>query len=93
MHSTGWWLTAAKQLGREEPGGPGRRQVEHEPALCPCGKGGQLHPGLHEGKCCQQVEESDSSCLLSMGETHPECWVQFWVPQHKGDLDILEWDQ
>ena len=93
MHSTGWWLKAAKQLGREEPGGPGR-QAEHEPKLSSCGEGGQLCPGLHEGKCCQQAEGSDPSHLLSAGETQLGCWVQFCTsPQHEGDLDILEWDQ
>jgi len=83
----------ADSCKREESGGCGRQEVEHEPMLSPCGKGGQLCPGLYEGKCCQQTEGSDHSHLLSTGETQLECWVQFWAPQHKGDLDILEWDQ
>ncbi|KAK4825472.1 LOW QUALITY PROTEIN: hypothetical protein QYF61_027627 [Mycteria americana] len=65
MHSAGWWLTASKQLGREECGGPDRQQVEQKPTLSPCGKRGQQCPALHEGKCFQQVEGSDPSYLLS----------------------------
>lgn len=32
---------------RKDPGGPGERQVEHEAAVCPCGKGGEWYLGLH----------------------------------------------
>ncbi|KAK4827787.1 hypothetical protein QYF61_021740 [Mycteria americana] len=44
----------------------------------------------HIGQCCQQVEGGDPSPLLSTGETLLECWVQFWAPQYKRDMDILE---
>lgn len=36
-----------------------------EPALCPCG---QWNPGLHEGKCGQQVEGGHPAPLLCSGE-------------------------
>lgn len=66
MHSTGRWLTAARQLGREESGGPGRQEAEQESTLSPCGEGGQLYPWLPEGKCCcQQTEAGDPSHLVS----------------------------
>jgi len=32
VHLTG------KELGRKRPGGPGRHQLEHVPAKCPCSK-------------------------------------------------------
>lgn len=33
-----------KKKGLETPGG---QQVEHKPAMCPCGKEGKQHPELH----------------------------------------------
>ena len=37
---------AGKQLGRKVLVGPSRHEVDHEAAMCPCGKAGQQHPGL-----------------------------------------------
>lgn len=36
-------------------------------------------------------EGEDPSLLLSPGETHLVCWVQFWTYQYRRDLDILGW--
>ena len=45
VQAGGW--QSGKQLCRGGPGSPGGEQVDHEPAMRPCGKGGQQHPGLH----------------------------------------------
>ena len=42
----GDWPTG-EQLCGERPGSPGGRQVDHEPAVCPCCKEGQWHPEMH----------------------------------------------
>ncbi|PKU45545.1 rna-directed dna polymerase from mobile element jockey-like [Limosa lapponica baueri] len=44
---------AGELPGRKGPGGVGRQQAEHEPAVCPGGQGGQHHPGLYQKQCGQ----------------------------------------
>ena len=56
------------QLLRKGPGVPGGHQVDHKAAMCPCGKGGQRPPGLHQAEHCQEVRGSNPSPLLSTGE-------------------------
>ncbi|GAB0191964.1 hypothetical protein GRJ2_001661700 [Grus japonensis] len=82
------WLESSSS--EKNLGCPGGRQLECESAMCPCSKDGQQHRGLHWRAHRQQVEEGDPSPLLSAGETQLECWVQFWAPQCKRDMDRLE---
>ncbi|GAB0185783.1 mitochondrial enolase superfamily member 1 [Grus japonensis] len=60
---------AGKQLCREGPGSPGG-QVNHEPAVCPCGQEGQWYPGVHSEERGQQVEGGYPPPLLCPGEGH-----------------------
>lgn len=76
------YCLGAKQLCRKRPGAVGRHQVEHEPGMCLCSRGGQQLPGLYQEECCQWVEDGDPAPLLSTGGTHLECWAQLWAPQH-----------
>lgn len=76
-----------KQLCKE-PGSPGR-QVDREPALCPCCKD-QQPPELHKEGIASRPGRW-SFRLLSNGETHLECWVQFWAPQYKKRHGCTEW--
>lgn len=62
-------LKAHGVMGCPGPGGAGGHQAEPEPAVCPCSKEGQQHPGLHLAKCCQQVSRGDPSSLCSSSET------------------------
>ncbi|PKU34018.1 rna-directed dna polymerase from mobile element jockey-like [Limosa lapponica baueri] len=40
-------LGADLQLCRVGPGSPGGQQIDHEPAMCPCGQEGQQSPLVH----------------------------------------------
>ena len=59
---------AGKQLCREGPQGTGRQQADHEPVMCPCGKGSQQNPGLCQKGGQKQVKGGDPSPLFSTGE-------------------------
>jgi len=61
-----------------------------EPAICPHSKDGHHLLGLHQAEHGQQVEGGDPTPLPITGETHRGCWVQYWAPQHRRDMGLLE---
>ena len=51
-------------------------------------------PRLHEEQHCQPPSREGILPLCSaLVRPHLQCWVLFWVPQYKRDMDILERDQ
>ena len=78
---------AGKQLYKKRSAGPDGHQVDHEPAIYPCGQEGQWYPlsCITNVIYCQQVERGDPFLLLST-----EFCVQFWALQQKRGMDILE---
>ena len=61
---------------------------------------GKPYPGLHQKKCSQQVEGGDSATLICSDKTpagvhYPavEPCIELWRPQHRKDVDLLEWVQ
>jgi len=51
------------------------------------------YPRLHKKKHDQQVEGGDSPSLLHFVRPNLEYHIQLWSPQHKTDMDLLEWVQ
>jgi len=58
--------------------------------MCACSPESQPYPGLHQEQRGQQVEGGDSAPLICSHETPPESCIQFWSPQHKKDMDVLQ---
>ena len=52
----------------KDPRGPAGQQVDHEPAVCPCGQEGQSDPGMDWKERGQQDKGGDPRFLLCPGE-------------------------
>ncbi|RMC22453.1 hypothetical protein DUI87_00767 [Hirundo rustica rustica] len=81
------WLDSAQE---ERDLGALVTAAEHEPAVCPGGQEGQWHPGLDQEWCGQQEQGGHSSLYSALVRPHLECCVQFWAPQFRKDVEMLE---
>ena len=61
--------------------------------MCTHSPESELYPGLPQKQRGQQGKGGDSAPLLRSGETPLESCVQLWSPQHRKDMDLLEWAQ
>jgi len=65
----------------------------YEPALRICSPEGQQYPGLHQQRGGQQEEGGDCPPLSALIRPHLEYCIQVWGPQHRKDVELLDWDQ
>jgi len=91
-------IQAGQRMDGEPPwgeglGGVGWWEAQHDPAVCAHSLEGQPYPGLHWKKHGQQVEGGDLLLYSALGRPHLESCIQLWSPQHRKDMDLLNWVQ
>ena len=83
-----WEQSCGEGLGGSDEQKPG-----DEPAVCSCCLEGQQQPGLHKQRGGSWERERILSFCSALMRPHLEYCVQAWGPQHRNNVELLEWVQ
>jgi len=86
--STSWGdVTIEHSPAGKDLGDTGGWQLDMSQQCCPHSPDSQLHPGVHQKKCGQQVRGGDPAPLLCAVRPHLEYCIQMYSPQYRIDID------
>ncbi|RMC10229.1 hypothetical protein DUI87_13031 [Hirundo rustica rustica] len=81
------WLDSAQE---ERDLGVLVTAADHEPAVCPGGQEGQWHLVCIKNSVASRSREVILPLYSALVRPHLECCVQFWAPQFRKDVEMLD---
>jgi len=86
------WDELIESSPTEKDLGAGGRELGHELVMCSCSRKANSILGSIKRRVASRLREVIAP-LCSLVRSHLLCCVQLWGPQHKKDMELLEWLQ